>query len=101
MAKTKKCNKCGITKNIVKEFYICQNAVLTHCKKCVIKRNNAYALKKQPWKDRWLDIEKYNAYQRDYYHKNPEKFAAYRAEFKKNHPTYNKDRLAKKKLEQN
>ena len=93
----KVCSKCGETKQLTADFYLCSGRWRSECKACTIKRNVKYQRSIQAWKHRYLDDDERNSYMRDYYSKNKEKFAVYREEFRKRYPEYYKNYFRRKK----
>jgi len=95
------CTKCLLEKNILYDYYVNQGCMRSECKACTIKRNSTRQKLSQPWKNRFADEETRKAYAREYYNKNKEKFANYRAEFIKRNPDYYKMYFRDKKNEKN
>ena len=62
----------------------------SECKSCTIKRNVKRQKQLQPWKYRFVDEVSRKEYSKEYYSKNRDRFAKYRAEFKKRNPEYYK-----------
>ena len=96
MIKLKTCSKCRNEKEET-DFYRCLGKIRGECKKCTSKRNTLYQKKNEYWKRRYVDGDSARSYQREYYAKNKEKFAAYRAEFKLRYPDYYKEYFRKQK----
>lgn len=84
------CSKCHVAKEKVTDFYMCSGSYRSECKACTIKRNVKYQSKMQSWKYKFGDDESRREYMRDYYAKNPAKYAEYREKFRENHPGYHK-----------
>jgi len=78
-------------------FYFSRGRPRSECKYCTIKRNVRYQKKNQVWKSRETDEETRKAYMRNYYEKNKDKFAKYRAEFRIRHPEYYKEYFRRRK----
>lgn len=85
------CTKCKEIKDAEKDFYICKGIQRSECKKCTIKKNLSYQRTAKPWVGRTSDKDEQRSYSVQYYAKNREKFALYRASFKERHPSYHKD----------
>jgi len=85
------CKKCGVEKDLQEGFYFISGYYRHTCKKCTIKKLGKQQKEKQSWKFKEKDQDQINAYQREYYKKNPQKFAKYREAFRKKYPGYHKD----------
>ena len=85
------CSKCHKSKDLENEFYLSSGNYRSECKNCTIKKNMKYQRKVKSWKFRSIDNDSTRTYMREYYSKNKEKFARYRAEFKLRHPDYYKE----------
>jgi len=91
MVDFKRCTKCHETKETARDFYLCGDKWRSECRKCTIKRNVIYQRKINSWRSRFGSDEIRKSYMRDYYSKNKEKFAKYRAEFRERFPNYYKE----------
>ncbi len=86
----KKCSKCRQSKDQHLDFYVNQGRIRSECKVCTIKRNVKRQKLLQPWKHRFADEISRKEYAKEYYAKNRERFAQYRADFRKKNPEYYK-----------
>ncbi len=96
---TKVCSKCMKEKILHMDFYMCQGKYRSECKSCTIKKNVAYQRRVGNWKERFIDLEERREYMKKYYAANKERFALYRASFKKKNPEYHKLYARSKKNE--
>lgn len=84
------CSKCRQSKDAYLDYYGNQGNMRSECKSCTIKRNVKRQKLLQSWKYRFADEVSRKEYAKEYYAKNRERFAQYRAEFKKRNPEYYK-----------
>jgi hypothetical protein len=91
MTELKICTRCKECKTIA-DFYKCKGVRRPECKECTIERNVQYQKKHKIWVHRYSDPETRKDYYRDYYSRNPDKFAEYRAKFRETHPDYFRQR---------
>ncbi len=91
MEEKRVCKTCGIEQNLRDGFYFISGYYRHTCKKCTIKKLSKQQKQKQSWKFKEKDQDAINAYQREYYKKNPKKFEQYREKFRRKYPGYHKD----------
>lgn len=101
MSDLKICSKCHQAKEAMRDFYLCSGRWRSECKACTIKRNVRYQKKTKAWKYRYVDDDTRRLYMREYYEKNKDKFAQYRAEFKERYPEYYKEYFRARKEKKN
>ncbi len=97
MSELKICSQCHQAKHEDIDFYQCGGRWRSECKICTIKRNVRYQRQVKSWKGRYIDEEARCIYMREYYSKNKERFAQYRAEFKIRFPEYYREYFRKRK----
>ena len=90
------CNRCGESKRYI-DYYFCSGKPRSECKTCTIRRNIIYQRQVKAWKSRYETDEARKIYMRAYYHKNKQKFAKYREDFRLRYPDYYKDYFRKRK----
>ena len=86
----KKCSVCNKRKDL-KEFYLCAGKHRSECKICTIKKNGKRQKSGKTWRTRYKNDDSRQAYMREYYAKNKEKFEQYRQTFRDKHPGYNNE----------
>ncbi len=91
MSNLKICTLCNKTKEADIDFYLCGGKYRSECKTCTIRKNVAYQRRVKSWKYRYGSEEERKLYMRTYYHKNKNKFAKYREEFRDKYPGYYKE----------
>ncbi len=96
---TKTCSTCQQTKQLDKDFYLCQGRYRSDCKACTIRKNVRHQKKIKAWKHRFVDADQQRTYMVDYYSKNKEKFAEYRRKFRERYPDYYREYARKRKNE--